>query len=151
MSTADGATGVLAPTAAPWKPPPERRHRGEVVPAQDRGELSIADQVVEKIAAIALGEVDQIGGVARRVLGVALGSTDPDRLPQVTAQINGSVVTVAARCSVTYPAPVGRVTEEARAHLIERVAALTGLSVAQVDITVTALSTDTPLSRRELQ
>jgi uncharacterized alkaline shock family protein YloU len=150
MGTADGATGVLAPTAAPWNPP-EGHHRGEVVPAQDRGEVSIADQVVEKIAATALGEVDQIGGAARRVLGVPLGSTDPERLPQVTARVNGSVVTVTAHCSVTYPAPVGRVTEQARAHLVDRVDALTGLNVAQVDITVTALSTDTPSSRRELR
>ncbi len=138
---------VLAPTATPWSAP----DGATVVPAQDRGELTIADQVVEKIAATALGEVDQIGGAARRVLGVPLGSTDPGRLPQVRAQINGSVVTVAARCSVTYPTPVGRVTEQARAHLIERVGGLTGLIVAQVDITVTALPTGSPSHRRELR
>lgn len=151
MNTTD--RGVLPPPASPWAPP-QGRHRADpvAVAVEDRGELSIADQVVEKIAATALGEIDQIGGTARRMLGVQLGAADPDSVPQVTAQVNGSVVTVAACCSVTYPAPVGRVAERARAHVIDRVDTLTGLSVAQVDITITALTTDTPLShRRELQ
>lgn len=148
-ATADG--GVLAPPATPWAPP-QGRHRADPVPVADRGELSIAEQVVEKIAATALGEIDQIGGTARTMLGVPLGSTDPDRLPQVTAQVTGSVATLTARCSVTYPAPVARVTDQARAHVIDRVDTLTGLRVAQLDITVTALTSPSPSShRRELQ
>lgn len=149
MSITDG--GVLAPPATPWAPP-EGRHRADPTAVADRGELSIAEQVVEKIAATALGEIDHIGGTAPTMLGVPLGSVDPDRLPQVTAQVTGSVVTLAARCSVTYPAPVARVTDQARAHVIDRVDTLTGLRVAQLDITVTALTSPSPSShRRELQ
>ncbi len=147
-------TELVAP-AQPWSAEASGRHRADpLLPVADRGELSIADQVVEKIAAAALAEVDQIGGAARRVLGVAVGAADSDARPLVDAQVNGSVVTVEARCSVGYPAPVGATTERARAHLIDRVAELTGLDVSRVDITVTTLTTTSESAssnRRELQ
>lgn len=119
-------------------------------PAADRGELVIADQVVQKIGAAALTDVDGIGGAARRVLGVALGSDDPEGTARVAAHVDGGLVTLHVTCSVAYPRPVREVTERARAHLIERVGALTGLRVAQVDITVTALTSTTATGRREL-
>ncbi len=121
------------------------------IAAEERGALTIADQVVEKIAATALGEVEHLGGAAKRVLGVALGSDDPDRSARVQARVDGSVVTLEVGCSVAYPAPVGAVTEQARSVLIERVEELTGLSVRQVDITVTSLTSTVSTSRRELQ
>jgi uncharacterized alkaline shock family protein YloU len=105
----------------------------------DTGLISIADAVVEKIAARAAAEVDDVGGSAGRVLGVPIGSDGADRSPRVRARVDGSIVTLDVRLSVTYPAPVGRVTQQVRDHLTSRIAGLTGLSVRQVDITVTAL------------
>lgn len=106
---------------------------------QDRGRTDVADAVVEKIASRAATEVDHVGGTARRVLGVAVGSDGADSSPKVRARVDGSIVVLDVRLSVTYPAPVGLVTRQVRDHLIERISALTGLSVRQVDITVTAL------------
>lgn len=105
----------------------------------DRGSLTIADGVVERIAATALGEVEHLGGPARQMLGVAVGSTNPDRLPHVEAVVTGTIVSLQVRATVTYPAPVGAVADRARRHVTDRLDALTGLSVRQVDITVTAL------------
>lgn len=113
------------------------------------GLVSIADAVVEKIASRAAAEVDDVGGTASRVLGVAIGSNGADSSPKVRARVDGSVVTLDVRLSVTYPAPVGRVTQQVRDHLVERIAGLTGLSVRQVDITVTALH-QTRVPHREL-
>ncbi|WP_219418701.1 Asp23/Gls24 family envelope stress response protein [Pseudonocardia nigra] len=135
MNSAD----LLPPPAEPWSTPPGRPSPDRPDPAEDRGELSIDDGVVEQIAAAALGEVEHIGGAARRVLGVPLGADDPDQLARVTATVTGSVVALDVRCSVAYPAPVARVTDQARAHLIARIEELTGLTAAQIDITVTAL------------
>jgi uncharacterized alkaline shock family protein YloU len=120
-------------------------------PADQRGALTIADRVVEKIAATALSEVEHLGADARRVLGVALRPASPDRLAQVTAQVNGSLVTLRVSCAVTYPAPVGSVTEQARSRIIAEVEQLTGLSARQVDITVTTLTTAVTSGRRELR
>jgi uncharacterized alkaline shock family protein YloU len=146
------STGTVVPPAEPWTPPPGRHHAADGPgPVEDRGELTVADGVVEKIAAAALAEVEQIGGAARRVLGVPLGSDDPDQLARVTAAVTGSVVTLDVRCSVAYPAPVARVTDQARRHLIARIDELTGLTAAQIDITVTALTTPTATNRRELR
>jgi uncharacterized alkaline shock family protein YloU len=103
------------------------------------GETHIEDGVVEKIASRAAGEVDDVGGVAGRVLGVRLGSGEPDRDPSVRARVDGTIVTLHVTLSVTYPAPVAEVTQRVRAHVVERVSELTGLRPRQVDISVAAL------------
>jgi uncharacterized alkaline shock family protein YloU len=124
---------------------------GRLAEAGERGELTVADQVVEKIAAAALAEVEHVGGAARRILGVALGSDATDRPAQVHAHVDGSLVTLEVSCAVAYPAPVGRVTQQARARIVERVEQLTGLATRQVDITVTALTTVATNTGRELR
>lgn len=118
------------------------------VPAEERGELVIAGHAVERIAAHAARELDDVGGAAGRVLGVALGGEDAGRSVKVDAEVDGDRVRLATRLSITYPASVARTTEQARAHLRERVSALTGLDVERVDITVTALHPPATSSRR---
>ena len=109
-------------------------------PADGRGRLEIADTVVEKVATAAAGEVDYVGGSARRVLGVSTGGNASSRPAQVSATVTGRVAALDVRLSVAYPASVRATTEAVRHHLRERVQALTELSVSRVDITVTALS-----------
>ncbi|MFJ7213492.1 Asp23/Gls24 family envelope stress response protein [Amycolatopsis sp. NPDC098790] len=107
--------------------------------APDRGTLTIAGQVVQRLAAHAVLEVDDVGGAAGRILGVSLGAEDLDRPAQVTAHVADGAVTLDVRISIAYPASVTRTTERAREHLVRRVEELTGLTVTRVDFTVTAL------------
>lgn len=110
----------------------------ELVPAGQRGSTDIADRVVEKIAVGAVAEVDDAYGSARRLLGLRMpGAT----APRVTVQIDGHLATVRVAMSVRYPAPIRQVTREVRAHVMERVGALTGLDVRHVDIEIPALIT----------
>lgn len=103
------------------------------------GTTTIDDSVVEKIAGRAAGEIDDVGGPAGRMLGLPVGSDPAQGSPRARARVDGSLVLVEIELSVRYPAPVGAVTERVREHVIERVGALTGLSVRQVDISVAAL------------
>jgi uncharacterized alkaline shock family protein YloU len=120
----------------------------KTVDADGRGRTTIADRAVERIAVQLLTEVENISGTARRMLGVTVGGEDPDRAAQVTAKITGETAALEVRLSVTYPASVGRTTENARSHLMRRVEELTGLTVSHVDIVVTALHSDTATVRR---
>ena len=114
----------------------------------ERGRLEIADVVIERVARAATGEVAHVGGAARRVLGLPTGREDGEGAPQVSATVTGDLATVAVRLSVTYPASVRDTTEAVRAHVRERVAALTELTVSRVDISVTALNrTSAPTGR----
>ncbi|MEA5363002.1 Asp23/Gls24 family envelope stress response protein [Amycolatopsis sp., V23-08] len=122
----------------------------ERIAADDRGTLTIADSAVERIAAHAVTEVDGVGGAATRVLGVAVGGETLDRSAKVTATVTGGTATLAVRLSVGYPQSVRKTTETTRDHLTRRVGDLTGLSVERVDITVTALHTETAETRRVL-
>lgn len=118
------------------------------VDVDGRGLTTIAEHAVERIAVQLLTEVENVGGAARRMLGVTVGGEDPDRDAQVTARITGGTVALEVRFSVTYPASVSRTTENARSHLIRRVEELTGTEVSQVDIVVTALHSDATNARR---
>lgn len=118
------------------------------VDAGSRGRTTIAEHAVERIAVQLLTEVENVGGAARRMLGVTIGGADPDRDAQVTVEITGETAALGARLSVAYPASVSRTTENARTHLMRRVEELTGLVVSRVDIVVTALYSDTTNVRR---
>ncbi|SDN79542.1 Uncharacterized conserved protein YloU, alkaline shock protein (Asp23) family [Klenkia soli] len=115
---------VPAPAADPL---PEPEHRGRT---------TIADRVVERIAAAAAAEVDAATGTARRVLGVAVSSADR---PRVSARVHGEEATVEIDMSVSWPAPVRQVTRRVREHVGERLVTLVGLRSARIDVHVAAL------------
>jgi len=140
-------TDTLPPTQ-PGTPPPSS-HGLPVV--ESRGNTTIDDQVVAKIATRVVTEVENVGGAARRVLGVTVGSEAAAQRPRVQATVTGTAVTVDVRLSITYPAPVSQVSQRVRTRLIDRITELTGLTVSQVDITVTALTTPLASTRRALQ
>ena len=138
-------------------------------PVAERGVLTISEQAVERLAACAVLEVDDVGGAggrglrgprrgagrgptaqggARGVLGVSLSGEDLDHSAKVSARVGDETVTLDVRISIVYPASVARTTEKAREHLVERVEALTGLTVTRVDLTVTALHTTAGQVRR---
>lgn len=134
---------VTAPVRAGGGPQPDgdaQGSAGRLEPAQ-RGRTRIADRVVEKIAARAVAEVDNATGVARKVLGVRLGSAGPDSSANVSADVDGGVVAVKAVMSVRWPAPVRTVTRQVRTNVTDRVQNLTGLRVQYVDIEVATLLT----------
>lgn len=112
------------------------------------GRTTIADRVVERIAAQAVAEVDRATGVPRQLLGVAIGSTDENTTARVSAAVDGGIVSVRVTLAVIWPNPVRAVTREVRAHVTTRVQELTGLRVADVDIDVSELLTATTPPRR---
>ncbi|MEU0535772.1 Asp23/Gls24 family envelope stress response protein [Amycolatopsis tolypomycina] len=114
----------------------------------ERGTLTVSERTVERIAAQVVTEVEGTGGAAGRVLGIAVGGEDLDRSAKVTATVHGDTTALDVRLSIGYPRSVSRTTEAARRQLTRRVAEFTGLTVARVDITVTALHTTTSAPRR---
>ncbi|ONI78694.1 hypothetical protein ALI144C_28265 [Actinosynnema sp. ALI-1.44] len=96
----------------------------------DRGRTTVADRVVARVAQAAAAE-------------------DPDVVSAKTnAKVAGTTTALDIRVGLRYPAPVGAATERLRGHLIERVEQLTGMTVSQVDIAVTALTSDRKEHRR---
>jgi uncharacterized alkaline shock family protein YloU len=116
----------------------------------DLGLISIADQVVTKIAACAATEHPDAGAAAIRMLGRAvpgagrLGTrgTDLDALPKTTVEVDGSKAFVSLEICVRWPASVREVTAQVRRHVRDRVTELTGLQVEEVHIVVSDLATD---------
>lgn len=115
-------------------------------PAAERGELTIADRVVERIAGAAVAEAHHAGGAAPSLLGRNLWASTEDMKARVSAAVDGGVVTATVRLSIRWPEPVLDVARRVRERIVDRVEALTGLRVAEVDIDVTGLYA--PTSRR---
>jgi uncharacterized alkaline shock family protein YloU len=116
------------------------------------GMISINDRVVEKMAARAAIEVPDAGAAASRFLGrsmagaSALGArqTSLTDLPKTSADVDGSRVILDMSISVRWPASVPEVSDAVREHVRSRVGELTGLTVTEVSISVTALVTQLP-------
>ena len=113
------------------------------------GVISVSERAVEDIAALSAAEIPDAGGAAPRVLGravtgpSALGvrTTSLTTLPKARASVDGSMVTLDLSISVRWPASVPEVTNAVREHVRGRVTEFTGLAVAEISISVTALVT----------
>jgi uncharacterized alkaline shock family protein YloU len=113
------------------------------------GMITIDDRVVEKLAAGAAAEIPDAGAAAPRIMGRsvtgggALGSrrTSLTALPKVSARVDGSVVVLNLWISVRWPTSVPEVSGAVRERVRDRVSELTGLTVAEVAISVTDLVT----------
>lgn len=102
-----------------------------LVPADDRGGLVIADKVIERIAAIAAGEIEAVSDKAsglNKVLGRGL--------PRASAKVAAGRARVVVNVAASWPTPLTSMAAEVRDHVNERVTTLTGLTVTAVDVTV---------------
>lgn len=122
--------------------------RSEGHPLQsERGTTTIQDAVVVGIANVAAGEVD---GVHLSHGGTRLpGDTSPtvgeffDNITGTSSRVRGISVEVGERqvavdltVNVTYGKPIAQTTETVRQNVIRRIEGLTGLELAEVNITV---------------
>lgn len=113
------------------------------------GHILIADRVVEKIAAQAVVEIPDAGGATPRVFGHAIPGaghlgirrTGLHQAPKATADVDGTTVYLDLAVSIRWPASIAQVTTQVRDHVRTRIQDLTGLRVAEIRITITALIT----------
>jgi uncharacterized alkaline shock family protein YloU len=115
---------------------------------EDRGSLSIADRVVERVAGYAATQVDGAAAAPRRLLGISVGEARPDAEAAVRATVDGSVATVEATIAVAWPQSVRRVTEALRSRIREDVRRVTDVEVAHVDVDVVDFVTAATPARR---
>ncbi|WP_199553102.1 Asp23/Gls24 family envelope stress response protein [Streptomyces sp. N35] len=98
-----------------------------VVPPGDRGATTIADRVVEKIAAYA----------AREALGPGL---PPDGgAPQAAVRVRARVVRARITLELGYPSDIGAQCAAVRRQVAQRVEALAGMTVPEVAVQVERL------------
>ncbi len=117
---------------------------------EERGVTTVAPEVFERIAAQAASELDGVEGTVSSGLGRFLPWTHDAHL---AAEVDVDVrdphgVALDLTFNVVYPRPVGQVAEQVRNHVIERIGALTGRPVLQVNITIVDLVAP---SRRRVQ
>lgn len=106
----------------------------------DRGGTTVSDNVVSKIAGIAAQEVEgiQMGGGSSRAVGGFLNSvTSSGGLTRgVSVEVGEEESAVALTMAVEYGKSIPQISEAVRRNVINRVENLTGLKVAEVNITV---------------
>jgi uncharacterized alkaline shock family protein YloU len=104
-----------------------------------RGRLVLHEKVVKKIAAQAAGEASVTGGSSGGFLGIG-SRPDFSARPRAEVELSGNIATLSVTVGLRYPVPLRQATEELRQRIMDRVTALTGLDVRQVDITVSWLT-----------
>ena len=110
----------------------------------DRGQTSIDDAVVTKVAGIAAREVRgvyDLGGGAARALGgvtqrVGLGD---ERMQGVSVEVGEREAAVDLTAVIEYGESIPQVAEQIRDNVVKRVEGITGLSVTEVNVSVNDL------------
>ena len=111
----------------------------------DKGQTTIADPVVTKVAGIAAREVDgvyQLGGGVARALGAVT-----NRLPVggastsqgVSVEVGEKEAAVDLTVVVEYGESIPRVAQHIRENVVRRIEGITGLSVTEVNVVVNDL------------
>ncbi|PFG38943.1 putative alkaline shock family protein YloU [Georgenia soli] len=123
-----------------------QRTGGSLPDPADRGELRVADRVVERVAGYAVTLVPDAAAAPRRVLGVKVGDADTEEAANVTAHVYGTTASIEVIIAVRWPAPVPTVVGEVRRRIREEVTGITGVRVDHIDIDVAG--TDIPTAAR---
>jgi uncharacterized alkaline shock family protein YloU len=114
----------------------------------ERGSLTVADRVVERVAGHAVTLVDGASAAPRRVLGVSVGEARDDRQASVDARVDGHTATISTSVAIGWPASVREVAARLRSCVRDDVERLTGVRVAHVDIDVVSMSAPSTRRRR---
>ncbi|MCD2186901.1 Asp23/Gls24 family envelope stress response protein [Actinomycetospora soli] len=104
--------------------------------AGDRGELTIADKVVEKLVVAAAAEVEGIDTQSR--------SGTLGRAARATVTRTGEQVEATLQTAVRYPHGLAATADAARDRIRTRLDEYTGLRVARIDVTVSVLTGAAP-------
>ncbi|MET3807793.1 putative alkaline shock family protein YloU [Nakamurella sp. UYEF19] len=107
-----------------------------VIAPDFRGTTTLADRVVQKIAARAAQEIPGCVGLHRRVVGIRTGRS----AVAADAVTDGSITGLRIAVGIAYPAPITTTTRQIRAHVRDTVERLCDLSVDHVDIDVAEVS-----------
>jgi uncharacterized alkaline shock family protein YloU len=114
----------------------------------ERGSLTVADRVVARVAGHAVTLVEGASAAPRRVLGVSVGGSRPDREAAVDARVDGSTATVEATVAIAWPASIREVTTRLRKRVRDDVARFTGVRVAHIDLDVVSMTAPSARPRR---
>jgi len=108
----------------------------------DRGNTTIQDTVVSKVAGIAAQEVEGIrmGGGASQTVGGVLssitGGSGGSQTQGVTVEVGQEEAALDLTLTAEYGKSVPQLTEAVRRNVVNRVESLVGLRVTEVNITV---------------
>lgn len=97
---------------------------------EERGSLTIADKVVEKIASIAAREIEQVTDTR------ADWTRMYRSLPRVTARVAGGRARIGVEVAASWPSSLPAVTAQVRDHVSSQITRLTGVAVVAVDVTI---------------
>lgn len=128
-------------TSRGLQPAPSLSQAEEIVTAQ--GRTTIADGVVAKIAGIAADEVDGVHelvptGAGKAISGLATRVTGGDtRSTAVHVEVGEREAAVDLSMIVDYGVSIPQVADAVRHNIMNRVGAMTGLAVKEVNIGVT--------------
>lgn len=114
--------------------------------AAKRGDLTIADRVVDKVASIAALEVD---GVVNS--GSGLDKVVGRRLPKVTTRTRGMQTRINVDIAVVWPLSAAEVADQVRSSVGDAVSEYVGLQVLAVDVSVVKVEQHRSANRRRVQ
>ncbi|QHK22240.1 Asp23/Gls24 family envelope stress response protein [Pseudarthrobacter psychrotolerans] len=136
--SADSADSAASSAVSPVKPPAADRRTGG---REGKGQTTIADAVVAKVAGIATRDIPGVyalGGGAARAMGALRGAVGQTDLSQgISVEVGKTQAAVDVSLVVEYPHPLQDVAGDVRNAIYHAVEDIVGLEVTEVNIDIT--------------
>ena len=131
-----------SPAGLPERPPATVAPNGGLSPLEVKGRINVADEVVEKVAALAATEVEgvaDLGGDIERAIEsvrerIGIGHKRGDQ--GIKAKINGREVSVDVTIVIEYGYVVMDVARQVKNNVANQTGRMLGLRVTEVNVTV---------------
>jgi uncharacterized alkaline shock family protein YloU len=137
--------GEARPPEPEVEPAAEEPTPSDVVETSDRGATTIDDevvkQVIDKIASLAVDEVDGVHGLLR----TSPQDDRPEDYGPVEVQLDGDEVKIDVVVSVEFGYPIRDVADKVRGYVIGQAERLLGISVTEMNVLIGGVSIESTL------
>src|SRR5918993_5153341 len=130
------------------------QQRGESPLLSDRGTTIISDTVVSSLAGMAAQEVEGVhmGGGASRTASGVLGSLtgSESKTSGISVEVGRTEAAIDLKMGIEYNKNILQTVEEVRRRITDRVQSMTGLSIKELNATITDITFPEKEERRRL-
>ena len=111
--------------------------------ANDRTELSVSTEVLEKMAELAAKEVDGVAGVSKRTMDLKGIMKTKNAFKGIKVENINGAIEISAYICIKQNAKAKEVAEKVQQNIKDKIQTMTGNAVTQVNVQVADIAIDT--------
>lgn len=105
-----------------------------------KAELSVSTEVIEKMAELAVGEIDGVAGIAKKSVDLKNAIKSGNAFKGVKVESINGAIAISVYIRVAEGVNVRKVAEEVQANVKDKIQTMTGTAVTKVNVIIADVS-----------